>query len=137
MFASMNKPRAAYEQVSLDLAVDTADPHRLILMLFEGAKTALITARIAMESGNIAAKGTAISKAIDIISNGLEASLDPTQGGELAERLAALYGYMASRLLWANLKNDLAALDEVQKLLAELHEAWAQIAPNAQASQTK
>lgn len=85
-----------------------------------------------MENGNIAAKGTAISKAIDIISNGLAASLDIEKGGELAERLAALYEYMSSRLLWANLKNDLSALDEVATLLSEIQDAWRQIVPNAQ-----
>lgn len=131
MFASTKKAAAAYQQVSLDVAIETADPHRLILMLFEGASTALATARYAMENNDLATKGAAISKAIDIISNGLDASLDPEQGGELAERLSALYNYMTSRLFWANLKNDLAALKEVQGLLAELQDAWRQIAPKA------
>lgn len=129
MFSSMKKSAAAYQQVGLDLRVETADPHTLIVMLFDGATAALATAKYAMESGNIASKGASISKAIDIISNGLDASLDVEQGGELAERLSALYDYMASRLLWANLKNDMAALEEVQRLLSELADAWRQIAP--------
>lgn len=129
MFSSMKKSAAAYQQVGLDLRVETADPHTLIVMLFDGATAALATAKYAMESGNIASKGASISKAIDIISNGLDASLDVEQGGELAERLSALYDYMASRLLWANLKNDMAALQEVQGLLSELADAWRQIAP--------
>jgi flagellar protein FliS len=133
MFTMMKKPTAAYEQVGLDLSVETADPHRLILMLFDGAATALVTARYAMEGGNIAAKGAAISKAIDIITNGLDASLDPTQGGELAERLSSLYNYMAARLLWANLKNDFAALDEVRGLLTELQDAWRHIGQQSKA----
>ncbi|WP_353798751.1 flagellar export chaperone FliS [Thauera sp.] len=125
----MKKSAAAYQQVGLDLRVETADPHTLIVMLFDGATAALATAKYAMESGNIASKGASISKAIDIISNGLDASLDVEQGGELAERLSALYDYMASRLLWANLKNDMSALQEVQGLLSELADAWRQIAP--------
>nr|WP_287367871.1 flagellar export chaperone FliS [Thauera sp.] len=129
MFSSMKKSAAAYQQVGLDLRVETADPHTLIVMLFDGATAALATAKYAMESGNIASKGASISKAIDIISNGLDASLDVEQGGELAERLSALYDYMASRLLWANLKNDMSALQEVQGLLSELADAWRQIAP--------
>lgn len=130
MFSSMNKPTSAYQQVSLDSSIQEADPHQLILMLFEGATAALNTARFAMEDGNIPAKGNAISKAIDIITNGLNASLDPAQGGALAEQLSALYDYMASRLLWANMKNDQATLQEVQALLAELHDAWRQISPS-------
>lgn len=132
MFTSMSRPTAAYEQVSLTTSVESADPHKLILLLFEGATAALNSAKFLMQDGNIPAKGAAISKAIDIITNGLQASLDPVQGGELAERLAALYEYMSARLLWSNMKNDVAALDEVLMLLGEIHDAWKQIAPNNQ-----
>lgn len=128
MFGMNKSPVAAYRQVSTEIAVETADPHRLILMLFDGAQSALILARSHMEQKNIAEKGIAITKAIDIITNGLLASLDEEKGGELAERLAALYDYISHRLLWANLKNDVAALDEAAYLLGELQSAWAQIA---------
>lgn len=132
MFSTMGKPTAAYEQVSLSTAIEGADPHRLILMLFDGAAAALNSAKFCMQDNNIPAKGAAISKAIDIITNGLQASLDIEAGGELAERLAALYEYMSSRLLWANLKNDQVALEEVRGLLEEIHDAWRQIAPDKQ-----
>lgn len=134
MFTSMGKPTAAYERVSLDTSIESADPHRLILMLFDGAVAALNTAKFSMQDNNIPAKGVAISKAIDIITNGLLASLDIEAGGELAERLAALYEYMTERLLFANLKNSVAALNEVSELLAGLRDAWAQIAPSEQAA---
>lgn len=134
MFTSMGKPTAAYERVSLDTSIESADPHRLILMLFDGAAAALNTAKFSMQDNNIPAKGVAISKAIDIITNGLQASLDIEAGGELAERLAALYEYMTERLLFANLKNSVAALNEVSELLAGLRDAWAQIAPGEQAA---
>jgi flagellar protein FliS len=45
-------------------------------------------------------------------------------GGELAERLAALYDYMCERLLLANMKNNSSALEEVRSLLHELKGAW-------------
>lgn len=132
MFTSMGRATAAYEQVSLTTSIESADPHRLILLLFEGATAALNSAKFLMQDGNIPGKGAAISKAIDIITNGLQASLNAEQGGELAERLAALYEYMSNRLLWANMKNDSSALDEVLMLLGEIHDAWRQIAPNKQ-----
>lgn len=131
MFGMMRNPAESYAKIGVDAAVETADPHRLILMLFDGAKVAISQARIHMENGQIADKGAAISKAIDLITNGLAASLDKEAGGELAERLAALYEYMAQRLLFANLKNSVAALDEVSELLSGLRDAWAQI-PNTQ-----
>ena len=55
-------------------------------------------------------------------------------GGELGERLAALYDYMVQRLLFANLHNNIAALDEVAGLLDTLRDAWTQIAPGEQAA---
>ncbi len=129
MFGSPRSPVAAYTSVGLETSVPTADPHKLILLLFEGAKLAISAAKMNMAQGNIAEKGSSISKAIDIITNGLSASLDHEAGGDLAAKLGALYEYMAERLLWANMKNNPAALDEVTQLLGELHSAWAQIAP--------
>lgn len=130
MFGMSHSPTAIYAQVSNEVAV-TADPHKLILMLFDGARAAIAMARLHMERKEISEKGAAISKAIDIIENGLLTSLDRANGGELAEQLAALYVYISHRLLWANLKNNLAALDEANMLLGELRSAWVEIAPTA------
>lgn len=131
MFGAPRNPATAYASVGVETTVTSADPHQLILLLFDGAKVAIATARLHMSDGNIAEKGSAISKAISIITNGLKASLDEEAGGDLALKLGALYDYMVQRLLWANLKNDPAALDEVLNLLSELHGAWVQITPNA------
>ena len=130
MFGMSRSPAASYAQVSVDIAAETADPHRLILMLFEGARVAISMARLHMERKEIPEKGAAVSRAIDIISNGLLASLNIELGGELAERLAALYDFICQRLLWANLNNNVAALDEANKLLGELQSAWMMIAPS-------
>lgn len=135
MFGMMRSPAQSYASVGIDTAVETADPHRLVLMLFDGATAAISLARVHMEAGNIPQKGLAISKAIDLVVNGLQASLDLETGGDLADHLAALYEYIAQRLLFANLKNSVAALDEVSNLLSGLREAWAQISPlNQQAA---
>ncbi|MDR2881929.1 MAG: flagellar export chaperone FliS, partial [Azoarcus sp.] len=112
--------------------ISTASPHRLIVLLFEGAETAINVAKVHAEQGNIAERGTNLSKAIEIISNGLKVSLDMEQGGELAIRLASLYDYMVSRLLLANLKNDVSIMNEVLSLLGEIHAAWMQIDPDMQ-----
>ncbi|GHT82350.1 flagellar protein FliS [Betaproteobacteria bacterium] len=132
MFGSRMNPASAYAELGRESDVNTASPHRLIVLLFEGAESAINVARVHAERGDIASRGSSISKAIDIISNGLKVSLDVTQGGELALRLSALYDYMVSRLLWANMKNDTQALQEVLSLLGEIHEAWNQITPEKQ-----
>ncbi|EEQ09425.1 hypothetical protein ymoll0001_16830 [Yersinia mollaretii ATCC 43969] len=85
-----------------------------------------------MSQGDIPGKGTALSKAIDIINNGLSAGLDVEKGGEMAENLSALYDYMSRRLLHANLHNDEQAINEVAALLENIADAWRQIGPNYQ-----
>lgn len=118
----------AYAKVGMETGVVAANPHRLILMLFDGALLAVTKAGNAMQQERIADKGQAISQAIDIISNGLGASLNFSAGDELANRLAALYDYMCTRLLHANVHNDQAALTEVNHLLGEIKSAWEAIA---------
>lgn len=131
MFGFGQRSAEAYSQVGLETSVQTADPYRLILLLFEGARDAITLARTALDNKQIEARGLAISKAIDIITNGLKASLDVEQGGNLAQQLADLYEYMTLRLLHANLRNDRAALDEVLALLEEIHSAWREIPSDA------
>ena len=114
----------AYAAVEIESGVHAADPHKLIAMLYQGALLAIANARNAMLRKDVPTKGAAISKAILIIGEGLQASLDKNVGGELAQNLDALYGYMCTRLLQANANNDVAALDEVARLLGELKGAW-------------
>jgi flagellar protein FliS len=130
MFGSHTNPASAYADLGRESDISTASPHRLIVLLFEGAETAINVAKVHAEKGNIPERGASISKAIDIINNGLKVSLDMKEGGALAVRLAALYDYMTSRLMWANLKNDVPAMREVLTLLGEIHEAWNQIDPH-------
>lgn len=128
MFAATKNFAQNYATVGVETGVASANPHKLILMLFDGAIMALSSASTHMAQSNIPEKGSAISKAIDIITNGLRASLDLQVGGELAERLYALYDYMNARLLHANINNDAAAIEEVSRLLTELRAAWEEIA---------
>jgi flagellar protein FliS len=118
-----------YNKVRVESGVAAADPHQLILMLFQGALLAIVNAKNGMLRKDIPAKGAAISQAILIIDDGLKASLNKDVGGELAHNLAALYDYMTTRLLIANLKNDENALDEVARLLKDLKGAWESIRP--------
>jgi flagellar protein FliS len=127
MFTSAN-PTAAYRKVGLETQLDSASPHKLVVMLFDGALFAVADAQRHMQNREVAAKGQAISKAIDIIANGLQASLDLNSGGDIAKQLEALYEYMGARLLHANLHNDMAALKEVSLLLQEIKDAWEKIA---------
>lgn len=131
MFGTAKTGASAYARVGIETGVTAASPHKLIVMLFDGALIALANARQHMKTGKISEKGQAISKAIAIIENGLRASLNREAGGDIAASLDALYEYMSNRLLEANLKNKPELLDEVQKLLADLKGAWEAIDPTA------
>lgn len=135
MFGAKLNPISAYSKVGIGTSVASANPHQLIVLLFEGARQAVVVARASLESGDVAKKGSAITKAIDIILNGLRASLNLEEGGNLAQNLYALYDYMARRLLHANLHNDKAALNEVLDLLSEIHGAWVAIGNQSQESE--
>jgi flagellar protein FliS len=84
-----------------------------------------------MLDGAVQTKCRAIGRASRIIEEGLKSSLNLTEGGSLAADLRELYGYVGQRLVHANLHNDGAALDECQRLIRPLRDAWASIAPTA------
>jgi len=128
-----NTGASAYATVGRESGAMSASPHQLITMLFDGAKTAINMARHHMANNDIGAKGQAISKAINIVDNGLKASLDAEAGGlagaELVANLLGLYDYVSQRLLYANLRNDPAMLDEADRLLDSISSAWRDIGP--------
>ena len=117
----------AYQQVGLETGIDSASPHRLVLMLFDGALSAISDARKHMSAGIITEKGSAISRAIAIIEDGLRLSLDMERGGAIALQLRDLYEYLTRRLVEANAANSQDMLMEISSLLSELRSAWVQI----------
>lgn len=124
----------SYMDVGMETSVGSADAHKLILLLYQGALLAIASAKNHMLRKEIALKGKSISHAITIIDEGLKASLNQEAGGELAGNLSSLYEYMSRRLLQANIENDPTILNEVSGLLAELRSAWESIRkPNAPA----
>lgn len=124
MFSSARSAVSAYASVGMETGVMAASPHKLIVMLFDGALAAVRLAQQHMQAGTREGKGQAVAKAILILEGGLRASLDLRSGGDIAESLDALYAYMRNRLLKASLDNDLSILEEVRRLLEELRAAW-------------
>lgn len=118
----------AYAKIGVESAVMSANSNQLITLLFDGAISALIRARLFMQDGNIEGKGNSISKAINIIESGLKQGLVDNSGDELADNLLGLYNYMVRRLLQANLHNDVEAIEEVESLLRNIADAWKEVA---------
>ena len=119
-------PAAAYRSTAVETRVHEADPHQLIALMLEGAVQRLRTAEACIASGDVARKAKAAAEAGAIIDS-LSGCLDLAQGGELAERLAALYDYASRRVVSANAANDPAGFAEVAALLDDVYGAWKQI----------
>ena len=109
-------------------AVEEANPHRLIAMLFDGALSRIALAAAHMRRGETAEKGAQITRAIEIVG-ALRASLDTDVSGGVPQRLDALDDYVSRRLLHANVENDRKVLDEVGGLVRVIADAWNAIAP--------
>ncbi|MCZ6953808.1 flagellar export chaperone FliS [Escherichia coli] len=117
------KGTQAYAQIGVESAVMSASQQQLVTMLFDGVLSALVRARLFMQDNNQQGKGVSLSKAINIIENGLRVSLDEESKDELTQNLIALYSYMVRRLLQANLRNDVSAVEEVETLMRNIADA--------------
>ncbi|MCT4702186.1 flagellar export chaperone FliS [Enterobacteriaceae bacterium H20N1] len=122
------KGTQAYAKIDVESAVMSASQQQLLTMLFDGALSALVRARLFLQDGNLEGKGLSLSKAINIIENGLKIGIDETSSDELTQNLFALYAYMVRRLLQANLRNDVSAIEEVENLLRNIADAWKDVA---------
>lgn len=124
--------RSAYAQVSLESQLAGATPHQLIAMLYDGAINAMVRAQIYFDQGNIARRGEMISRAINIIDNGLRAPLNHEIGGSIAAELESLYEYLSRSLLLVNLQQDPQPLPQLITLLRSMAATWQEIDPARQ-----
>jgi len=112
-----------YEAYNQAVVHTTDNKEQILLMLYEGAVRFVRRARMGIEEKNAKIRGENISKIMAILTE-LDCALDREGGGELVENLSDLYHYMMDRLVYASVKNDTEALDEVGRLLAELKEGF-------------
>ena len=131
MFAARSAA-ASYHTLDVQTSVDSADPHRLVEMLYDGAIVQVAKARHALTRQDITAKCEATSRAIRIVDEGLKAALDK-RAGEVADNLDALYDYVSRILVRANMKDDDTLYAEAEKLLGDLRSAWREIGPKVRA----
>lgn len=115
----------AYKQTE----VNTADSVRVVSLLFDGAVNFLRMSREKLKNGDIAGKGLFIGKTTAIVGE-LASSLNMEAGGEVARNLERLYDYVQDRLVQANLKNDLKAYEDAERVLDTLRGAWKEMEQN-------
>jgi flagellar protein FliS len=134
MYANANDAYANANAAYLESRLLSADPVELIRILYEAAASAVEDARQRLAAGEIIERSRSINKACGILAE-LIRSLDRERGGEVAERLSQLYGYMYARLVEANRLQADAPLADVLGLLSTLAEAWKGAKANAEAPQ--
>jgi len=117
------KAIAAYGDVKVTTGVASANGVQLIQMLFDGLLESLAATKGHIQNGAIVEKGKSIARASRIVI-GLQGALDFERGGDLANNLNELYGYVTRRLLHVNARNDLDALEEIFGLMSEIRSAW-------------
>lgn len=120
-----------YKQVAAQTDLHVASPYKIIQLLLQGALDRLSSAKSMHQSGDYGKMGSEISVAISIIDN-LRVSLDHSINPELTEPLEALYDYMTSTLLKANIEKSEEKLNEVAKLIIEIKSGWDAIPPEHQ-----
>ncbi len=118
------------EQEYKKIQVQTTNPGKLIVLLYNGAIKYLNIAKQNMETfKKYDVVNENIQKTQDIIDE-LLVSLDMSRG-EIAEKLFNIYMYVNKLLLEANVEKDVKKIDLVLALLAQLRDAWDEISQSA------
>jgi len=112
------------------VAVETASPGKLILMLFDGALRFMAIAEQGFEMTNELKRHEVINnniiKAQNIIAE-LQGSIDLTVEGEFPQTMYRLYEFVFHQLQAANLKKNVDFIKTSEKIIREIRDAWAQM----------
>lgn len=127
MTTSQSRAASAYASVNIESQASASGGVELVVLLIEGILDRIKLARLAMVQRDVAQKVKHLNKALEILTEGLRAHLDMKGGGEIARNLDDVYAYCSVRLLHANSRGDVAALDEITNLLTPLLGAWVSI----------
>ena len=124
----MNKSRFANSYKSL--AVETASPARLTLMLYDGSLRFIDQALAGFDTPDLIQMNTRvhtnITRAQAIVIE-LQSTLNHEVGGEFSITMHRLYDYIYHRLNDGNLNKTKQPIFEAQTCLRELRDAWAEM----------
>jgi flagellar protein FliS len=111
-------------------SVQTASPGKLVLMLFDGYLRFTTAARRSFEETDFTKRNEGVNnnliRAQNIVTE-LQSSLDMSVPGELPGTLYRLYDYVLHQLQQSNLQKKEEPIDEADKVITELREAWSEM----------
>lgn len=117
---ALNNPYQSYQESS----VNTASPGELTLMLYNGCLKFINLAKHAIDQKDIETKNANIIKAQKIVQ---ELMVTLNMDLQVSQNMMSLYDYMNRRLIEANIKNEVAILEEVEGLVTEFRDTWKQV----------
>jgi flagellar secretion chaperone FliS len=117
---AINNPYQSYQQNS----VNTASPGELTLMLYNGCLKFIKMAKTAIAEKNIEGKNSNLLKAQKIVQ---ELMVTLNMELEVSQNMMSLYDYLNRRLIEANIKSDIAILNEVEEFITEFRDTWKQV----------
>ena len=112
----------AYAATQRETSVSSAKPVELVAMVYQRLLDHLQTGKIQMAEG--ADSSESLTKAIDLITTGLESCLDKEKGGEIAQNLAFIYDWAGKEIIRARLRRDPEMIQGVINAFVPLAEAW-------------
>ena len=112
----------AYAATQRETSVSSAKPVELVAMVYQRLLDHLQTGKIQMAEG--ADSSESLTKAIDLITTGLESCLDKEKGGEIAQNLAFIYNWAGKEIIRARLRRDPQMIQGVINAFVPLAEAW-------------
>ena len=112
----------AYATTQRETSVSSAKPVELVAMVYQRLLDHLHTGKIQMAEGLDSSES--LTKAIDLITTGLESCLDKEKGGEIAQNLAFIYNWAGKEIIRARLRRDPEMIQGVINAFVPLAEAW-------------
>ena len=105
-----------------ETSVSSAKPVELVAMVYQRLLDHLQTGKAQMAAGEDSSES--FTKAIDLITTGLESCLDKEKGGEIAQNLAFIYDWAGKEIIRARLRRDPEMIQGVINAFVPLAEAW-------------
>jgi flagellar secretion chaperone FliS len=114
------KQAAAYQ----NSRVSGSSREQLVVLLYEQLLANLRRAALQIQRHDIEGKAESLQRSSDIVFE-LLSSLDSKAGGELAQRLNALYTWFIAEIGAVGRTLDTTRLDRLIAIIADLHVSWA------------
>ena len=122
----MRKNLQTYRQVNIESGILASDPHKIILMMFDGALMSIAEAKGAIERKDLAIKSKSLTKAINILC-ALRDSLDKESQPEISSNFENLYNYCIDTLIELSTSLELSGFDEIIDFIKPLRDAWSKM----------